>query len=329
MSNVVWSWRNAAFGALISSVAVVVIVGGEVQDGLHLLIGAIPAAILGLPPRRSERRKVIVIGVLFAVSVLVGSVLAQWAAVAVVGMFLMGLGASLLATRRAFGHAVLTVCLPLAATGLTYHGLDESAGVSALFMAGSAIAFAVALCFPENYAPARPEPPLLSLTAAQRYGVRLGLAAAVGTGIAFYFGAEHSGWIVISTVIVMRPAAEMMRIRSAGRAVSVFIGALIAAWLLSMDLSPGWIAFVGAGAIIGASATNASRWYVTPAFTTFLVLWSAVYANPTIENISHRSWERVLDTLLGVGIAYFFGLLVPTLSRRHQPAQPAAPSAPA
>jgi uncharacterized membrane protein YccC len=151
----------------------------------------------------------------------------------------------------------------------------------------------------------------------------------VGTGIAFYFGAEHSGWIVISTVIVMRPAAEMMRIRSAGRAVSVFIGALIAAWLLSMDLSPGWIAFVGAGAIIGASATNASRWYVTPAFTTFLVLWSAVYANPTIENISHRSWERVLDTLLGVGIAYFFGLLVPTLSRRHQPAQPAAPSAPA
>ena len=41
-----------------------------------------------------------VIGVLFAVSVLVGSVLAQWAPVAVVGMFLMGLGAALLATRR-------------------------------------------------------------------------------------------------------------------------------------------------------------------------------------------------------------------------------------
>ena len=118
MSNLVWSWRNAAFGALMSSVAVVVILSGEVENGLYLLIGALPAAILGLPPRRSDRRRVMIIGVLFAVSVLVGSVLAQWAAVAVVGMFLMGLGAALLATRKIFGYAVLTICLPLAATGL-------------------------------------------------------------------------------------------------------------------------------------------------------------------------------------------------------------------
>ena len=54
MSNLVWSWRNAAFGALISSVAVVVILFGEVENGLYLLIGAIPAAILGLPPRRKR-----------------------------------------------------------------------------------------------------------------------------------------------------------------------------------------------------------------------------------------------------------------------------------
>jgi hypothetical protein len=327
MSNLVWSWRNAAFGALMSSVAVVVILSGEVENGLYLLIGALPAAILGLPPRRSDRRRVIVIGVLFAVSVMVGSVLAQWAPVAVVGMFLMGLGAALLATRKIFGYAVLTICLPLASTGLTYHGLDESLGVSALFITGSAIAFVVALCFPEYDDPLPPEPPLLSITAAQRYGVRLGLAAAVGTAIAFYSGAEHSGWIVISTVIVMRPAAEMMKVRSAGRAVSVFVGALVAAWLLGLDLSPGPIALVGAGAIIAACATNASRWYITPAFTTFLILWSVLYANPTAENISYRSWERVLDTLLGVGIAYFFGLLVPTLSRRHDDAPSANPSA--
>ena len=175
----------------------------------------------------------------------------------------------------------------------------------------------VALCFPEYDDPAPVEPPLLSIAAAQRYGVRLGLAAAVATAIAFYFGAEHTGWIVISTVIVMRPAEEMMKVRSAGRAISVFIGALVAAWLLGLDLSPAAIAFVGAGAIIAACATNASRWYITPAFTTFLILWSVLYGNPTTENISYRSWERVLDTLLGVGIAYFFGLLVPTLSRRH------------
>ena len=139
--NLVWSWRNAAFGAVISAVAVIVIVTGDVEHGLYLLIGAIPAAILGLPPHRTDRRKVIIIGALFAVSVMVGSILAQWAAVAVVGMFLMSLGAALLATRKELGYAVLTICLPLAATGLTYDGLDDSAGVSALFIIGSAIAF--------------------------------------------------------------------------------------------------------------------------------------------------------------------------------------------
>ena len=92
MSNLVWSWRNAAFGAVISSVAVIVIVVGDVQTGLYLLIGAIPAGVLGLPPNRRDRRKVMVIGVLFVVSVMIGS-LAQRAAVAVVGMFLLGLGA--------------------------------------------------------------------------------------------------------------------------------------------------------------------------------------------------------------------------------------------
>ena len=218
MSNLVWSWRNAAFGAVMSSVAVVVILFGDVGNGLNLLLGAIPAAILGLPPHREDRRRVMVIGVLFAVSVLIGSILAQWAAVAVVGMFLMGLGAALLATRRLFGYAVLTICLPLAGTGLTYDGLDESAGVSALFLTGSAIAFVGALCFPEYDAPAPVSRPLLTIAAARDYGVRLGLAAAVGTAIGFYYGAEHTGWIVISTLLVMRPAEEMLKIRSAGRA---------------------------------------------------------------------------------------------------------------
>ena len=178
-----------------------------------------------------------------------------------------------------------------------------------------------ALCFPEYDDPAPAEPPLLSLTEAKGYGVRLGLAAAVATAIGVYSGAEHAGWIVISTVIVMRPAEEMMKVRSAGRAISVILGALVAAWLLGMDLSPVVIALLGAGAIIALTATNASRWYITPAFTTFLILWGVLYGNATTESISYRSWERVLDTLLGVGIAYVFGLLVPTLTRRRTAAQ--------
>ena len=189
--------------------------------------------------------------------------------------------------------------------------------MSALFIIGSAIAFLAALCFPEYTTPTPAEPPLLSLAAARGYGVRLGLAAAVGTAIGVAYGAEHTGWIVISTLLVMRPTEDMMKVRSAGRAISVFVGAVVAAWFLTQDLSPAAIAVVGAGAIIAASATNASRWYITPAFTTFLILWCVLYANNTSDNITYRTTERIFDTLLGVGIAYFFGLVVPKLVHSH------------
>src|SRR5215218_498848 len=173
MSNVAWNWRNAAFGAVISSVAATVIAFGHIETGLGLLIGAIPAAIVGLRPRRRDRRRVLIVGILFGASQMFGSILAQWTPVAVVGMFLFGLEAALLTTRSAIGWVVLTLCLPLAGIGLTYTGLAESAGVSFLFILGSAIAFIGALCFPEHEAPSQQDPPLLGIRVARDYGVRL------------------------------------------------------------------------------------------------------------------------------------------------------------
>jgi uncharacterized membrane protein YccC len=317
MKNIAWSWRNAAFGAVISSVAAIFIAFGHVETGLALLIGAIPAAILGLPPRRKDRRQVLIVGILFGVSQLLGSILAQWTVVAVVGMFLLGLGAALLTTRNPIGFVVLTLCLPLAGVGLTYTGVEESIGVSSLFVLGSAIAFVGALCFPEYEGPPPPNPPLLSMAVARDYGVRLGLAAAVGTAIGLHYGADHTGWIVGSTLLVMRPSEEMSHLRGVGRAASVFAGGVIAAWLLTLDLRPVAIAIVAVAVIVAMTATNKSRWYVTPAFTTFVILWSLLYGQATTENIKFRFSERVLETLLGVGIAFFFGLLIPKLMRRR------------
>ena len=320
--NILWNWRNAAFGAVISALAALVIVLGEVENGLYLLIGAIPAAIIGLPPLRKDRRRVLIVGILFGVSVVIGALLAQWSALAVVGMFLIGFGAAFLAAKKPIGLAILTICVPLAGIGLTYTDFGTGVGVGLLFILGSVIAFIAALAFPEFNAPARTEPPLLSIAMARDFGIRLGLAAALGTGLGFYFGAEYTGWIVGSTLLVMRPNEEMMELRSIGRGVSVIVGGLVAAWLLTLDLSDVTIALVGAGAIIAMAATNASRWYVTPAFTTFLILWALLYGQATNANIEERFSQRVLSTLLGVGIAYVFGFIAPKLMRRRatQPA---------
>ena len=72
-------------------------------------------------------------------------------------------------------------------------------------------------------------------------------------------------------------------------------------------------------AVAGAAATNRSRWYVTAGFTTFLVFLLLLYATP--EDAGRRFDERLGETLLGVAIAYVFGLAIPALRRRRLPAE--------
>jgi hypothetical protein len=78
------------------------------------------------------------------------------------------------------------------------------------------------------------------------------------------------------------------------------------------------IAALGVGAaalaIASASATQRSRWYVTAGFTTFLVFLMLLYSDP--QTATRRFNERVLETLLGVGIAYFYGLALPAIARQ-------------
>jgi hypothetical protein len=59
---------------------------------------------------------------------MLGSFMAQWAIVAIPGMFLLafGAGAALLLSRRSLSTIALTICLPLAVVGLSYQGLANS-----------------------------------------------------------------------------------------------------------------------------------------------------------------------------------------------------------
>jgi uncharacterized membrane protein YccC len=68
------------------------------------------------------------------------------------------------------------------------------------------------------------------------------------------------------------------------------------------------------GAVIAAlSATQTSRWYIAPAFTTFVALTLILQAPG--ERPGARFLERTIETAIGVGVALVFGALVPALIR--------------
>jgi hypothetical protein len=78
------------------------------------------------------------------------------------------------------------------------------------------------------------------------------------------------------------------------------------------------VAVVTVTAIAAVAATRQSRWYITPGFTTFLVLTLLLYSDATTATEQWRFNERVGQTLLGVGFAYLYGLAVPEIAERMQ-----------
>src|SRR5689334_10564102 len=118
--NIVWHWRDALFGLALAAPGTLVILSGNVKSGISLLVGVLAAAAVGAPPLRKKRIAIFVIGMLFAVSIVVGAFLAQWSVVAVVGIALVAFGSAQLAARKPLGVLVMSLALPLMGIGFSY-----------------------------------------------------------------------------------------------------------------------------------------------------------------------------------------------------------------
>jgi len=116
--------------------------------------------------------------------------------------------------------------------------------------------------------------------------------------------------------MVMRPASQMQRLRSVGRILAVAVGAVAAVAFVRLTPPAAAYSIAVVAAVAAAAATHASRWYVTAAFTTFLVFLLLLFADP--DTAGSRFSQRIGETLLGVGLAYAFGLALPALTQRRE-----------
>jgi hypothetical protein len=310
----------------VCAIPAIVVMPFDVSSGLALAFGVLPAAIIGVAPVRRARAQVVVLSLLMGVPIFVGSLLAEEPTLAVVAVVVLSVGAAMLSTRPPVGPFLMTVSLPMIGIGFSYRDVGEAAGLALLIVAGSVFAFLVSLAWPERAVPpARPHrgvAPSPSPRSMLGYGVRLGLAGASAAAVGFAFDFDHVGWATAAALLVMRPSADMQRLRSVGRVVSVIVGALAAAGLAILTTAPGWYRLAILVVLTGVAATRPSRWYVTPAFTTFIAISMLLYSQPA--DAQSRFNERVGETLLGVGLAYFFGLVVPAVTDRVRSAR--APS---
>lgn len=195
--------------------------------------------------------------------------------------------------------------------GLSFTWSPVTLGFAACIVAGSIYAWILMLLWPERDEEPHPPPPVPRGRAMLVYGILLGAGAATAAALGFLWDLEHVGWATGAVLLVMRPVRGQLIARSIGRAVSVLIGALAAAVVAVLDPADVVVGIV-VGLVIGsACAIQESRWYVVPGFTTFLALTLIMSTSP--EPPAERFVERAVETLLGVGLALFFGAVVPSI----------------
>lgn len=95
-----WSWPDAGRCAICAIPAALVTATDDPSKGLAWAIGILPAALIGMAPTRRARAKVMLVGALFGLSIVVGSLLARNAVVAMLGILLAAYGSAVLAARQ-------------------------------------------------------------------------------------------------------------------------------------------------------------------------------------------------------------------------------------
>ena len=215
-------WTLAALGALYAPPAAAVVLNDR-SRGLALAVGVLPGAMAGLASTRRARLVVVVLGVSIGVPMLVGGLLAGVPVLAVGAIALLGVAAALLAARSRVGQIAMTVSLPMVGIGLSFSDVGQAAGLAGLMVLGSLFACVVSMLWPEHAPPAPPARPAGPPPAVPTigYGVRLGAAGATAAAIGFVLDLEHVGWACAAALLVMRPAADMQRLRSVGRVLAV------------------------------------------------------------------------------------------------------------
>src|SRR4051794_40345757 len=149
-SGLAWSWSSALWAAFGVLPGALVVAFGDASAGIALCVGSVMAGSVGVAPRRSLRPRAAFLGIGFAGFLLIGAALARPGWLAVAGIALAPLPASLLAAHRPLGRVALALMVPAVAIGLSFDSASDAAGLALAISASSIWMAALSLAWPER-----------------------------------------------------------------------------------------------------------------------------------------------------------------------------------
>jgi uncharacterized membrane protein (TIGR01666 family) len=149
----------------------------------------------------------------------------------------------------------------------------------------------------------------LSLKSANyRHALRLTIALLTGYIISLIFPLGHGYWILLTIVTIIRPAYSITRKRNIQRLSGTFIGAAIGFLLLYITKNETVLFITMFIVMLISYSFLRIQYMVTSAGFTIFVLLNFHFLNPT--GLQHVLTDRIIDTIIGSGIAYLASYFV-------------------
>jgi len=169
----------------------------------------------------------------------------------------------------------------------------------------------------------QPPPAILATLRAQatltspvaRYAIRLTLAMLAGYGLTLVLPRYvHGGWVLLTVALIMRTSYAVTRQRRNDRLLGTLAGCALAAVLMPVLPERGIVACIIIG--VGVSHAYAS---VNYRITSFAASAMALLLLHFLEPQTGFIAERIVDTLIGVGICMLFARVLPSWEWRDVP----------
>ncbi|MDE2265935.1 MAG: FUSC family protein [Alphaproteobacteria bacterium] len=147
-----------------------------------------------------------------------------------------------------------------------------------------------------------------------RYAIRLTLAMSCGYLITLALpDTLHGGWVLLTTMLIMRASYSMTKQRRNDRIVGTVIGCIIAAGLVHV-MPLDWLIVPILITIGSAHAFANADYRVTALSASITALLAVHFLAPDIQGLF---FARIFDTLIGAGLAWLFSFLLPSWEWRN------------
>ena len=166
--------------------------------------------------------------------------------------------------------------------------------------------------------------PLLSLWRWDAPPLRHAIRAAFAIGVAYLVSlalpwGTHAYWILLTIVVVLRGSLAQTIERRNARVGGTLLGSVVAGALLLVEGRPLMRLLIVPFAQGVAHTFATKRYIVTSVAATVMALTQAHLLNAGVSPV-FESFERIIDTLLGVGIAWACSYVLPSWERNQIPA---------